>query len=107
MRVRHLTTLALVAQFEKLTGITVNVRSNDERALAAQLAQEGSGSPADVIYAENSPVLESLQNKGLLVPVTPSTLARTASRYSSPQGDWVGLNPTSRSSRRQTGQGPD
>jgi iron(III) transport system substrate-binding protein len=86
------TTLALVARFEKLTGISVNVRSNDERALAAQLAAEGSGSPADVIYSENSPTLEYLQNKGLLVPVTPSTLARTPSRYDSPQGAWVGVS---------------
>ncbi|HWD84584.1 MAG TPA: extracellular solute-binding protein [Solirubrobacteraceae bacterium] len=86
------TTMALVSRFEKLTGITVNVRSNDERALAAQIAAEGSGSPADVIYDENSPSLEYLQNKGLLVPVTPSTLARTPSRFNSPQGDWVGVS---------------
>jgi iron(III) transport system substrate-binding protein len=86
------TTLKLVAQFEKLTGITVNVRSNDERALAAQIAAEGSGSPADVIYAENSPSLEYLQNKGLLSPVTPATLAHTPSRYNSPQSDWVGVS---------------
>ncbi len=86
------TTLALVGKFEKLTGIHVNVRSNDERALAAQIGAEGSGSPADVIYAENSPALEYLQHKGLLAPVTPSTLTHAPSRYSSPQRDWVGVS---------------
>jgi iron(III) transport system substrate-binding protein len=86
------TTDALVAGFEKATGITVNVRSDDEDTLADELVTEGSNSPADVVYTENSPVLEYLQGKGLLAPVVPATLARTPSRYSSPQGDWVGVS---------------
>lgn len=86
------TTATLVARFEKLTGIQVNVRSNDEAALASQIAAEGSGSPADVIYAENSPALEYLRGKGLLAPVAPSTLARTPSRFNSPHADWVGVS---------------
>jgi iron(III) transport system substrate-binding protein len=86
------TTLALVAKFEKLTGITVNVRSGDEDVLATQLAGEGSNSPADAVFTENSPALEYLQQKGLLAPVAPATLAHTPSRYNSPQGDWVGVS---------------
>src|ERR1700722_8488684 len=86
------TTLALVARFEKLTGISVNVRSNEEAVLATTIAGEGSNSPADVIYTENSPALEYLQQKGLLVPVAATTLAHTPRRYSSPQGDWVGVS---------------
>ena len=60
------TTDALVAAFEKKTGITVKVRSDDEDVLANQIITEGSGSPADVIYTENSPALETLQEKGRL-----------------------------------------
>ncbi len=86
------TTNALVARFEKLTGINVKVRSDDEDVLAAQINAEGSDSPADAIYTENSPALEYLQGKGLLAPVTPSTLAHTPARYNSPQGDWVGVS---------------
>ncbi len=86
------TTDALVAGFEKATGITVNVRSDDEDTLADEIVTEGSSSPADVIYTENSPALEYLQDKGLLAPVDRSTLARTPSRYDSPQGDWVGVS---------------
>jgi iron(III) transport system substrate-binding protein len=55
------TTDALVAQFEKETGISVSVRHSDDAVLAAQINAEGSNSPADVIYTENSPALESLQ----------------------------------------------
>jgi iron(III) transport system substrate-binding protein len=86
------TTDALVAGFEKATGIAVSVRSDDEDTLADELVTEGSNSPADVIYTENSPVLEYLQGKGLLAPVDPATLAHTPSRYSSPRGDWVGVS---------------
>jgi iron(III) transport system substrate-binding protein len=86
------TTDSLVAGFEKATGITVNERFDDEDTLADQIVTEGSHSPADVIYTENSPVLEFLQHKGLLSRVDPSTLARTPAKYSSPQGDWVGVS---------------
>ena len=82
----------LVTAFEKQTGITVNVRSADEDTLANLIAVQGSHSPADVFYTENSPALEFLQGKGLLAPVDASTLADTPSRYNSPQGDWVGVS---------------
>ena len=86
------TTQKLVAAFEKQTGIKVSVRSDDEDVLAAQIVTEGSRSPADVFYTENSPPLEFLQGKGLLSAVHSSTLAATPSKYNSPQGDWVGVS---------------
>jgi iron(III) transport system substrate-binding protein len=86
------TTESLVSAFEKATGITVNVRSDDEDTLADEIVSEGSRSPADVIYTENSPALEYLQGRGLLASVDPSTLAATPSRYDSAQGDWVGVS---------------
>jgi iron(III) transport system substrate-binding protein len=86
------TTDALVSAFEKQTGITVNVRSNDEDYLANQIVVEGSNSPADVIFTENSPALEYLQEKGLLSPVDPSTLFSTPSQYNSSKDDWVGVS---------------
>jgi iron(III) transport system substrate-binding protein len=86
------TTARLVAGFERQTGIHVNVRSDDEAVLGNQIIQEGSNSPADVFYTENTPVLEALQERGLLAPLRPSTLARVPARYSSPQGDWVGVS---------------
>jgi iron(III) transport system substrate-binding protein len=67
------TTEALVAGFEQATGITVNVRNDDEDTLADEIVTEGSHSPADVIYTENS-------------------LAHTPSKYNSPENDWVGVS---------------
>ncbi|MGH9086728.1 MAG: extracellular solute-binding protein [Acidimicrobiales bacterium] len=86
------TTNALVAAFEKATGLAVEVRSDDEAVLAAQIVAEGSHSPADVFYTENSPALEQLQVKHLLAPVPPSTLARSPARFDSPAGRWVGVS---------------
>jgi iron(III) transport system substrate-binding protein len=86
------TTSLLVTGFEKQTGIEVKVRSDDEDVLGNQIVQEGGSSPADVFYTENTPVLEDLQEKGLLAPIPASTLAVVPAKYSSPRGDWVGVS---------------
>jgi iron(III) transport system substrate-binding protein len=86
------TTDALVEAFEKRTGIQVSVRSNDEDVFDAEIVAEGSRSPADVIFTENSPALEYLQEKGLLARLDHATLAPSPRRFSSPQGDWVGVS---------------
>jgi iron(III) transport system substrate-binding protein len=82
----------LVTAFEKQTGITVNVRNDDEDTLANLISVQGSHSPADVFYTENSPALQFLQEKGLLAPVQASTLARTPAKYNSQAGDWVAVS---------------
>jgi iron(III) transport system substrate-binding protein len=86
------TTAMLVAAFEKRTGVKVKVRSGDEAELANQIMQEGSNSPADVFYTENTPALEHLREQNLLAPIDPSTLAAVPARYSSAQGDWIGVS---------------
>ena len=60
--------------------------------MAAQILQEGSRSPADVIYTENSPPLAKLQEQHLLAPVTADTLAAVPAKYSSPDSNWVGVS---------------
>jgi iron(III) transport system substrate-binding protein len=82
----------VVSAFTAKTGIHVIVRPDDEDTLADQIATEGTHSPADVFWTENSPPLEGLQAKGLLARLDPATLAATPARYSSPQGDWAGVS---------------
>ena len=86
------TTEALVGAFEKQTGITVTVRNGDEDQLAEQIMQEGSRSPADVFYTENSPALMKLARDHLLAAADKSTLAAVPSADSSPAGNWVGVS---------------
>ena len=78
--------------FERQTGIKVNVRNDDEDTLANLMAVQGSHSPADVFYTENSPPLVFLQEKGLLSKVDPATLAHTPAKYNSADGNWVGVS---------------
>ncbi|MHB8378642.1 MAG: extracellular solute-binding protein [Acidimicrobiales bacterium] len=87
------TTDALVSSFERANPtINVVVRSNDEATLDAQIVAEGTHSPADVFFSENSPALEYLQQKGLLAKVNATTLVKTPLTYRSPKGDWVGVS---------------
>jgi iron(III) transport system substrate-binding protein len=84
-------TQALVSAFEKQSGITVRVRTDDGIVLANQLLQEGNASPADVYLTENSPELVMLTQHHLLAKVRPSTLSQVPSSVSSPTGNWVGV----------------
>jgi iron(III) transport system substrate-binding protein len=86
------TTDALVQAFEKQTGVTVKVRNDDEDVLAQQIEQEGSRSPADVFFTENSPPLAQLDEKGLLASVGDQALAAVPSKYSAADGNWVGVS---------------
>jgi iron(III) transport system substrate-binding protein len=86
------TTQKLVAGFTAATGIKVAVRSDDEDVLANQLQTEGSHSPADVFFTENTPALEFLQEHNLLSPVDSSSLKQVPAKFSSAQGDWAGVS---------------
>jgi iron(III) transport system substrate-binding protein len=81
----------IVAAFEKQTGIQVRTLTNDGVILADQIVDEGSRSPADVFFTENSPELEFLQEHGLLAPLGQSVLDEVPSQFESPQGDWLGV----------------
>ncbi len=86
------TTAMLMSAFERQTHVKVKVRSDDEATLADQILQEGENSPADVFYTENTPALEELREHGLLATLPATTLASVPSRYSSPEGAWVGVS---------------
>jgi iron(III) transport system substrate-binding protein len=86
------TTSAIVAAFTKQTGIKVLVKNDGEDVLTAQLEQEGSRSPADVFYTENSNWLQQLGDRGMLAKVAASTLASIPRRDSATNGDWLGVS---------------
>ena len=84
-------TQALVAAFQKKTGITVRSRKGEGPELANQILAEGSASPADIIFTENSPEITLLARKGRLAKVDAATLGKVPAADSSPQGLWVGF----------------
>lgn len=90
------TTEALVAAFTKETGIKVVMRNAESPELASQIIEEGSHSPADVFYSEQSPPVASLQEKGLLAPIDAATLKLIPAKYEARDGTWVGASVRTR-----------
>jgi iron(III) transport system substrate-binding protein len=82
---------ALTAGFTKQTGIKVVVHEGEGPDVASQILQEGANSPADVFFTENSPELILLDEKHLLAPVAPATLAQVPAKYSAADGNWLGV----------------
>jgi iron(III) transport system substrate-binding protein len=68
------------------------VKNDDEDVLTAQIEQEGSRSPADVFYTENSNWLQQLADRHLLSSVDSATLASVPTQDSATDGDWVGVS---------------
>ena len=87
---QHEQTVAkLVSDFERRTGIQVEVRSADEATLANQIIQEGSRSPADVFFAENPPALQVLGERKLLATVPAARHVQATSSAASARGVWA------------------
>jgi len=84
-------TQAEVTAFEKQTGITVRVRTDDGVVLAEQILEEGARSPADVYLTENSPELMLLSQHHMLAELPKELLEQVPARYVSPTGNWAGV----------------
>lgn len=97
------TTSALVAGFLESTGIAVTVRNGTSAQLASQIMEEGTRSPADVFFSEESPPLVSLAEKGLLAPIDAATLAEVPPVYAARDGTWLGVSARCRVVAYNTG----
>ncbi len=90
------TTAALVDAFTKATGIKVEIRRGGSSQLANQIIEEGSASPADVFYSEESPPVAALSKRGLLSKLDDATLKQVPSTYVAKDGTWLGASLRSR-----------
>ncbi|MBV6271491.1 extracellular solute-binding protein [Alcaligenaceae bacterium CGII-47] len=90
------TTEALVKAFTQATGVHVDVRKGSSAQLANQIIEEGARSPADVFYAEESPPVAVLDNKGLLSVLDASTLTQIIPGYIAKNGTWISVSARSR-----------
>jgi iron(III) transport system substrate-binding protein len=83
---------ALYEQFEKNTGIEVNVVNASADQLMKKLEMEGKKSPADVLISVDAGRLHRAKEKGLLQSVSNDTLnKRVPKRFRDPKGYWYGL----------------
>ncbi|MFC6591552.1 extracellular solute-binding protein [Deinococcus lacus] len=79
----------IVEQFEKETGIKVNVRYGKDAELVALLRQEGSRSPADLFWGNSLGALGQVEGSGLFAKLNPSVTRGVAREYLPASNEWV------------------
>jgi iron(III) transport system substrate-binding protein len=84
----------LVKDFEKQSGLNVEVRYGDSAELAAQISEEGDNSPADVFFSQDAGALGSIEP--LLAPLPRDVLDQVPDRYRDDAGRWVGASARAR-----------
>lgn len=80
----------LFAQFEKDTGIQLDVRYNTTASLATQLLSEQKDSPADVVFFQESGYLTLLAQAGLLKELSPTLRHQVGTSFQDENGFWIG-----------------
>jgi iron(III) transport system substrate-binding protein len=86
----------LLEKFTAATGIAVTPRYGGSAELAAQLLEEGAGSPASVFLSQDAGALGALQQADRLAPLEKATLDKVPAKYRSDAGEWVGVSGRSR-----------
>ncbi len=86
----------LIDRFTAETGIEVTVKYAGSADLAATLSEEGSGSPADIFFAQDPASLGTVALAGLLTPLPTDVLSKVPERFSDSQGRWVGTSGRAR-----------
>jgi len=86
----------LVDQFAEETGVDVQIRYAGSAELAATLLEEGSGSPADVFFAQDPASLGAIALAGMLSTLPTGTLSTVPEAFSDRDGHWVGTSGRAR-----------
>jgi len=86
----------ILEQFEKATGLKVSARYGASAELAAQIAEEGSGSRADVFWAQDAGALGSVDKLGLFGPVPQDVVSVVDRKYRAPADNWTGVSGRAR-----------
>ena len=84
----------LVKDFEKDSGLKVEVRYGDSAELAAQIAEEGADTRADVFFAQDAGALGSVEKQFAELPR--GVVSQVPGRYRDSGGRWVGTSARSR-----------
>ncbi len=87
---------SVIDEFTEETGIEVNVRYGATPALAAQISEEGSNSPADMFFAQDAGALGAVDARGLFAPLPQEVLDKVEARYRADDGDWIGVTGRAR-----------
>ena len=81
----------IFAEFEAVTGVTLDVRYGSSNDLALAISTEGEKTPADVFLSRSPGPAGYLDDLAMLAPIDTKTLDRVAPTDRSPDGTWVGF----------------
>ncbi|MFI8695913.1 iron ABC transporter substrate-binding protein [Dietzia maris] len=79
----------LIEQISESTGVDIEVRYASTPEMAAQIAEEGEASPADVFFSQDAGALGALDNAGLLQQLDESVTEAVPAEYRAADGTWV------------------
>ncbi len=86
----------IIEQFQRDTGIKVNVRYGDTAQLAVLIQEEGQRSPADLFWGQDAGAMGALANAGILATLTQDVYVGLPDIYTSATGQWVATSGRAR-----------
>lgn len=82
----------LLEQFNKETGIAIDVKYGDSAELALLLDEEGERTPADIFLSQSPGATGFLAGKGRLGQLDAAVLDKVDQRFRNGDGRWVGIS---------------
>lgn len=86
----------IIEQFSETTGIQVEVLYGNTAAIANQIIEESTNSPADVYYGQDAGALGALAKAGLLTTLPSEVTELVAPEFRAADGQWVGTSGRAR-----------
>lgn len=86
----------IIRQFERETGVRVNVRYGGTAELAVLLQEEGRATPADLFWAQDGGALGAVARAGLFAPLPETLYAELPDIYTTETGMWVATSGRAR-----------
>lgn len=87
---------SILEDWEKQSGIKLNIRYGDSAELAAQILEEGNNSPADLFVSQDAGSLGAVSDAGLLLELGSEIASEVPSQFVAANRTWVGMTGRAR-----------
>lgn len=87
---------SILTDWEKQSGIKLNIRYGDSAELAAQILEEGGNSPADLYISQDAGALGAVSDAGLFIELGSEVAAEVPSKFVAANRTWVGMTGRAR-----------